>query len=110
MVERVQAAHRAWFGAGAGDRLPKPVMGSEDFGLFARPDGNADSPPTVPTGFWFWGGAGEDQLAAAPGETLAEKVANLPSNHHPGFMVDPEPTLRSGVEALTVAALAYLAG
>ena len=64
---------------------------------------------TIPTGFWFWGGASDEQIAAAPGQTMLEKIASLPSNHHPGFMVDPEPTLRTGVEALTVAALAYLA-
>ena len=110
VITRVQSAHRAWFGSERVIDLPKPVMGSEDFGLFARPDGNADSPSTIPTGFWFWGGAGQDQLAAAPGESLAAKVANLPSNHHPAFQVDPEPTLRTGVEALGVAALAYLAG
>jgi hippurate hydrolase len=63
----------------------------------------------IPTGFWFWGGAGPDQLAAAHGVTMAEKVAHLPSNHHPAFRVDPEPTIRTGTEALTVAALAYLA-
>ena len=107
VVERVQAAHLAWFGPHRVRDMPAPAMGSEDFGLFAHPDGDAASPGTIPTGFWFWGGASQAQLAAAPGETLLEKVAALPSNHHPGFMVDPEPTLRSGVEALVVAALAY---
>ena len=108
VIERIGAAHRAWFGSSKVIDLPKPVMGSEDFGLFGRPDGDPDAPSTVPTGFWFWGGAGPDQLAAAPGATVAEKVANLPSNHHPSFQVDPEPTIRTGTEALTVAALAYL--
>jgi hippurate hydrolase len=108
VVDTVQAAHREWFGVERVMDLPSPVMGSEDFGLFAHPDGNPSSPRAVPTGFWFWGGAGEDQVAAAPGDTLLEKIGSLPSNHHPGFMVDPEPTLRSGVEALAVAALAYL--
>ena len=108
VVERVQAAHLAWFGPKRVLDMPAPAMGSEDFGLFAHPDGDARSPATIPTGFWFWGGASADQLAAAPGDTLLEKVASLPSNHHPGFMVDPEPTVRTGVEALVVAALAYL--
>jgi amidohydrolase len=109
VVERVASAHRAWFGSTSVIELPKPVMGSEDFGLFGRPDGDPDAASTIPTGFWFWGGAGPDQLAAAPGDTVAEKIANLPSNHHPAFRVDPEPTIRTGTEALTVAALAYLA-
>jgi amidohydrolase len=110
VIERVKSAHLAWFGEDRVKDMPRPAMGSEDFGLFAHPDGDPESPPAIPTGFWFWGGAGEEQLAAAPGKTLTQKALHLPSNHHPGFMVDPDPTLRSGVEALTVAALAYLAG
>lgn len=108
IVDRLRAAHQAYFGPGRVMDLPQPVMGSEDFGLFARPDGEATSPSTVPTGFWFWGGVGQAQIDAAPGDNLFEKLATLPTNHHPGFMVDPDPTIRSGVEALTVAALAYL--
>jgi hippurate hydrolase len=108
VVDRVKAAHLAWFGDKRVMDMPVPAMGSEDFGLFARADGNEDSPRTVPTGFWFWGGAPAEQIAAAEGETILEKIGSLPSNHHPGFMVDPEPTLRAGVEALAVAALAYL--
>jgi hippurate hydrolase len=109
VVRRVKAGHLAWFGPERVRDLPAPVMGSEDFGLFAHRIGDPDTPATIPTGFWFWGGAGDAQLAAAPGEGLFEKLAALPSNHHPGFMVDPDPTLRSGVEALTVAGLSYLA-
>jgi amidohydrolase len=108
VVDRVKAAHLAWFGPKRVMDMPVPAMGSEDFGLFAHADGSSESPRTVPTGFWFWGGASADQMAGAEGETILEKIGSLPSNHHPGFMVDPEPTIRTGVEALTVAALAYL--
>lgn len=108
VTARVQAAHTAWFGAERVVTMPQPVMGSEDFGLFAHLDGDPASPKEIPTGFWFWGGAGATQLAGASGDTLEEKVAALPSNHHPGFMVDPDPTLMTGVEALAVAALEYL--
>ena len=108
VVERVKAAHLAWFGPKRVMDMPVPAMGSEDFGLFAHADGDLSSPRTVPTGFWFWGGASAEQVAAAEGETILEKIGSLPSNHHPGFMVDPEPTIRTGVEALAVAALAYL--
>jgi amidohydrolase len=108
VVDRVKAAHLGWFGPERVRDMPTPAMGSEDFGLFAHADGDADSPASIPTGFWFWGGASAEQMAAAPGDTLLEKLNSLPSNHHPCFMVDPDPTLRTGVEALTVAALAYL--
>jgi amidohydrolase len=108
VTDRVRAAHTAWFGPERVVTMPKPVMGSEDFGLFAHLDGDPASPKEIPTGFWFWGGASQAQIAAAPGDTVSEKIAMLPSNHHPAFMIDPEPTLTSGVEALTVAALEYL--
>ncbi len=108
VVARLRAAHEAYFGEGLVIDLPRPVMGSEDFGLFGRPDGDATVASTIPTGFWLWGGAGQAQIEAQPGENVFEKIAALPSNHHPGFMVDPDPTIKTGVEALTVAALAYL--
>lgn len=108
VTARVQAAHTAWFGAQRVMEMPKPVMGSEDFGLFAHLDGDPASPKEIPTAFWFWGGASNEQIAAAPGETVFDKIAALPSNHHPGFMVDPDPTITCGVESLTVAALEYL--
>lgn len=109
VTERVRAAHEAWFGPERVVTMPQPVMGSEDFGLFAHLDGDPASPKEIPTGFWFWGGAGNAQIAAAPGDSIEAKIAALPSNHHPGFMIDPDPTLTSGVESLTVAALEYLA-
>jgi hippurate hydrolase len=108
VVERVKAAHLEWFGPERVMDMPEPAMGSEDFGLFAHPDGDPETPATIPTAFWFWGGASAEQIANAPGDDMLEKIRSLPSNHHPGFMVDPDPTLRTGVEALTVAALAYL--
>ena len=110
VTERVRSAHTAWFGSEHVRQMPEPAMATEDFGLFAHPDGDTNSPATIPTGFWFWGGASPAQVDAAPGETMREKLVSLPSNHHPAFMVDPDPTLRTGVEALTVAALAHLDG
>ncbi len=65
VIERVRAAHIAWFGSERVREMREPAMASEDFGLFAHPDGDADSPPMIPTGFWFWGGASPEQVAAA---------------------------------------------
>ena len=36
------------------------------------------------------------------------RLADLPSNHSPEFLPPLQPTLRTGTEALTVAALAWL--
>jgi hippurate hydrolase len=110
VIDRVRAAHVAWFGPERVREMPEPAMATEDFGLFAHPDGDPDSPPMIPTGFWFWGGASPQQFDAVPGRTAREKLAAIPNNHHPAFMIDPDPTLQTGVEALTVAALAYLDG
>ena len=91
------------FNAGVGLTLdPGPVTGSEDVGLFATEAG-------VPLGYWLLGGA--DPALFAGRTTLAEAkevVDGLPSNHSPLFAPLIEPTLRTGVAALTSAARAWL--
>jgi amidohydrolase len=85
---------------GAGNLYPMPlVTGSEDVGIF----GEAAGAPTV---FWFWGGLDRELVLTA----LAGNALNsLPSNHSSEFAPLIEPTLQTGVEALTVAALTWLA-
>jgi amidohydrolase len=76
-----------------------PITGSEDVGVFGEAGG-------VPTVFWFFGGLEIERVLAA----LANNSINsLPSNHSPEFAPLIEPTLTTGVEALTVAALTWLA-
>lgn len=75
-----------------------PVNASEDVGVFGDAIG-------VPTVFWFWGGLDTDTVLAALG---AGKLDDLPANHSPHFAPEIEPTLSTGVEALTVAALTWL--
>ena len=72
-----------------------PSMGGEDFSLFGRTD---DDIPTV----LFWTG-GNDPIAMA--ETKAGKRKAPPANHSPFFAPIPEPTLKTGVHAMTVGAL-----
>lgn len=75
-----------------------PVAASEDVGVF----GAAAGAPTV---YWFWGGLDPEIFASA----LAEGgIDSLPSNHSPHFAPVVEPTLGTGVQALVVAALAWL--
>jgi metal-dependent amidase/aminoacylase/carboxypeptidase family protein len=78
--------------------LPMPrVNASEDVGVFGDAAG-------VPTVFWFWGGLD----AETAGPALRDgKLDGLPGNHSPHFAPVIEPTLSTGVEALTVAALAW---
>ncbi|MEN4475670.1 amidohydrolase [Mycolicibacterium cosmeticum] len=94
-TEKTVAALRAHFGADKVWPLP-PLSASEDVGVF----GNAIGVPTV---FWFWGGVDAQTFtdAFAKGELP-------PTNHAPEFAPVLEPTLTTGVQALTVAARTWL--
>jgi hippurate hydrolase len=82
---------------------PGPVTGSEDVGVLATAAG-------VPCAYWFIGGS--DPTLFAGVTTIEEArgiVDGLPSNHSPFFAPVIEPTLRTGITALTTAARTYLA-
>ena len=69
-----------------------PVMGSEDFSLFALED---PKPPTM----MFWLGAVDPQKI----QDAQEKGTRLPSLHSSEFAPLPEPAIRTGVKAMTAA-------
>ena len=72
----------------------KPVMGGEDFGLYGR------TPQKVPV-CMFWLGA------VAPQKMRDSQMPGgqpLPSLHSSSYAPDPEPTLKTGVKALTAIA------
>ena len=75
-----------------------PAPASEDFGCF----GTAWHVPSV---FWFVGGTDPQTHAKAK---AAGTLNKLPVNHSPQFAPVIHPTLETGVEALVVAALAWL--
>jgi hippurate hydrolase len=95
---RVAAAFRAYFSP---QRVMHtgPAPASEDFGCF----GTAWHVPSV---FWFVGGNDPQLYARAK---AAGKLNDLPVNHSPKFAPVLHPTLETGVEALVVGALAWLA-
>jgi hippurate hydrolase len=75
----------------------EPVMGGEDFSEFGRTE------PKIPIAY-FW-------LGAVDPAKFAEATAagtSLPSLHSPLFAPLPEPTIRTGVQAMTAAALELL--
>ena len=90
-------AFRTHFGA---ERVREtgPAPASEDFGSF----GTEWHSPSV---FWFVGGTDPQIYAKAK---AANKINELPVNHSPKFAPVIHPTLRTGVEALVVAACAWL--
>jgi hippurate hydrolase len=96
--DRVAAALRAYFGT---DRVRHtgPAPASEDFGCF----GTAWDVPSV---YWFVGGTDPNLYAKAKAEG---RINELPVNHNPAFAPVVHPTLETGVEAMSVAALAWLA-
>jgi amidohydrolase len=94
------------FNQGIGPGLvldPGPVSGSEDVGLLASAAG-------APCAYWLLGGADPALFANITSIEEARAIVNgLPSNHSPWFAPVIEPTLRTGVTALTCAARAWLA-
>lgn len=75
-----------------------PSSASEDFGSF----GVEWHAPSV---FWFVGGTDPDIYAKAK---AAGRLNELPTNHNPRFAPVIFPTLQTGVEAMVVAARAWL--
>jgi hippurate hydrolase len=79
--------------------MPMPlVTASEDVGHFGEVAG-------VPTVFWFWGGLDTQTVLSAMAEG---RLDSLPGNHSPYFAPVIEPTLTTGIQALTLAARTWL--
>ena len=76
----------------------RPTTASEDFGCFG-------AEWHVPSVFWFIGGIDRDQYEQAE---KAGRIKDIPTNHNPRFAPVIHPTLGAGVEAMVVAARAWL--
>ena len=90
LVERIVEVFETAFGA---DNVVEkdPTMGGEDFARYGREG--------IPSMMF--------RLGAAPAARVARHEAGegpLPSLHSPTFFPDPEPTIATGVEAMTLAA------
>ena len=96
-TERVGAAFAAHFGDHAG-QLPAQTV-SEDFSIIPDAAG-------IPYTYWSIGRTDRQVYLTAEKEG---RLQDLPSNHSPKFLPPLQPTLRTGTEALTTAALAWLA-
>jgi hippurate hydrolase len=79
-------------------RQTEPTSASEDFGSFG-------AQWHVPSVFWFVGGTDPDAYSQAKAE---HRLNEIPTNHNPRFLPVIHPTLETGVEALMVAARAWL--
>ncbi|SFJ10502.1 amidohydrolase [Nitrosomonas sp. Nm34] len=76
----------------------KPATASEDFSYFGRRWG-------VPYVFWFIGSTEKGEWEKAVKE---DKVENIPANHSSQFKIELNTTVKAGLEAMLVAALAWL--
>ncbi|OPY35559.1 MAG: Thermostable carboxypeptidase 1 [Methanoregula sp. PtaU1.Bin051] len=80
-------------GAGIGPEnvtvIPARLTVSEDFSFYGM------TPEKIPTGFIFFGGP---PRSADPG---VPEMFRVPSSHNPRYAVDPEPTLKTAVRALS---------
>jgi metal-dependent amidase/aminoacylase/carboxypeptidase family protein len=84
---------------GKGNVAPRePVMGGEDFGYFGR------TAEKIPICIFWLGAASRSQIEESrkPGGKV------LPSLHSSVFAPDPEPTIKTGVKAMTAAAMELL--
>jgi amidohydrolase len=82
---------------------PGLITASEDVGLLATAAG-------APCVYWLLGGADPALFTQVSSIAEAEAIIrSLPSNHSPLFAPVIEPTLRTGIPALTSAARAFLA-
>ncbi|HEX9947431.1 MAG TPA: amidohydrolase [Allosphingosinicella sp.] len=97
VAQRVRAAWQQALPAGTVAQFAQESMGAEDFTYFVQPEHG------VP-GFYFQVG-GTPQAAFDAARAGGPPV---PSHHSPLFKIDPEPSIRLGTEAMTVAVLDLL--
>jgi hippurate hydrolase len=97
VTRRAIEAFRSYFPPDRVKQTP-PTAASEDFGSF----GAEWQAPSV---FWFVGGTDPEAYAKAK---KSGTIADLPTNHNPRFAPVIHPTLETGVEAMVVAAQAWL--
>lgn len=96
LVRRLKLAWSESLGEAALLFNPTKGMGAEDFSFFTVD-------PGIPSVYWQIGGTSQAKFdrAAAGGEPIA-------SHHSPLFKIEPEPSVRAGVESTVVALLALM--
>jgi len=96
LTERLAAIFRTTLGA-PNVFETEPVMGGEDFGRYGREE------PKIPISI-FWLGV----VAPEKYNQSQQTGESLPSLHSSQFAPLPEPTIKTGIKAMTAAALQLL--
>ncbi|MDE2690913.1 MAG: amidohydrolase [Acidobacteriota bacterium] len=97
LAVRVRAAIAAGMGEDVFFRAPPSGMGAEDFAYFLRTEHK------VPGTYFNVGGTDPADL-----EAEAAGGPQVAGHHSPFFRIEPEPSIRAGVEAMTLAVLDLL--
>jgi hippurate hydrolase len=97
LSQKLEQTFHRWIGEKMTAR-PKPTMGAEDFGLFGRTE---DKIPIC----MFWLGAVTREKIEESQKPGGKPLASLHSNL---YAPTPEPTIKTGVKAMTAAALDLL--
>ncbi|MBD3896750.1 amidohydrolase [Halomonas sp. ML-15] len=106
-VEHVRRAHAEHFGTASLYAMPR-LNGSEDFPLFGNAEAGGFGGEDIPCVYWFIGATPAERWADTPGTSVAEKMRHLEMPHSPYYFPGNDVTLRTGIEAMAVGALAYL--
>lgn len=106
-VEHVRHAHAEHFGDTNLYAMPR-LNGSEDFPLFGNAQAGGFSGDDIPYVYWFIGATPAERWANTPGENVSQKMRHLEMPHSPYYFPGNDVTLRTGIEAMTTGALAYL--
>jgi len=96
LTRRLAGVFKNWFGPQMVIRK-KPVMGGEDFSEYGRTEHK------IPICMFMVGAVSEQAMKES-----ARTGKSLPSLHSPIFAPAPEPTIKTGVTALTAAVLELL--
>ncbi|MGM0926525.1 MAG: amidohydrolase [Pseudomonadota bacterium] len=107
-VERVRHAHGDHFGEENLYAMPR-LNGSEDFPFFGNAEAGGFGGEDIPYVYWFIGATPAERWAETSGEGVAQKMRHLEMPHSPYYFPGNEVTMRTGIEALAVGALAWLA-
>lgn len=91
-AERLRAAFTSQIGEGVLFEKAQEGMGAEDFAYFVTPE------------------SGVKGVYVSVGGTPAADVATAPSHHSPFFVIQPEPSIRLGTEAMVVGAMTLFNG
>ena len=90
LARKIRDVFTAHFGEEMMYEEPREGMGAEDFAYFVEPE------------------LGVKGVYFDVGGTPREDIDTAPSHHSPLFWVEPEPSIKSGVEAMVVGAMALM--